>query len=312
MQSKILVGTTDGLHEVDGERRILLGGHEVTSLASGDAGWWAIIDGREIWGTGSDGAWDQVAPALDTRVNCLLATAAGLFVGASEARLFALRGETLEPVRAFDKTEGQESWYTPWRGPPDVRSMSADPAGALYVNVHVGGVPHSADGGVPWKPTIDINSDAFIRSYSTVAQAGSLRLLLADLQSARTPANPGDSKPTNCTGRTFGLSPSPARPSWSAPLPARIQTAQPSTTGRWTGRSRSSGAGMACPSGTPITSTPSAWQRQARSRHSGLMRAPCSSRPMREGTGRWWRRGFHRSGAWPLLDNGSAALVPVS
>ena len=189
MQSKILVGTTDGLHEVDGERRILLGGHEVTSLASGDAGWWAIIYGREIWGTGSDGAWDQVAPALDTRGNCLLATAAGLFVGASEARLFALRGETLEPVRAFDKTEGQESWYTPWRGPPDVRSMSADPAGALYVNVHVGGVPHSADGGVSWKPTIDINSDV----HQVLFDGGSGRVLAASARGLAVSEDAGQS-----------------------------------------------------------------------------------------------------------------------
>jgi hypothetical protein len=29
----------------------------------------------------------------------------------------------------------------------------------LLANVHVGGIPRSADGGVTWQPTIDINSD---------------------------------------------------------------------------------------------------------------------------------------------------------
>ena len=51
MDQKVLVGTTDGLYEVGGGQPIqkAAAGHEVTSLAKGDSGWWAIIDRREVW-----------------------------------------------------------------------------------------------------------------------------------------------------------------------------------------------------------------------------------------------------------------------
>ncbi|HEX2031316.1 MAG TPA: hypothetical protein VHL78_07960, partial [Actinomycetota bacterium] len=49
-------------------------------------------------------------------------------------------------------------WHTPWRGPPDTRSLSAGPDGTLYANVHVGGILRSQDG-ESWTPTIDIDAD---------------------------------------------------------------------------------------------------------------------------------------------------------
>ena len=158
MDQKILVGTTDGLYEVIGDRHDRVIGHEVTSMASGDSGWWAIIDGREVWHAQDTGAWLQVASADTRRANCILPTAAGTFVGMSQAQLFVLRGEALEPVLSFDEVKGREKWYTPWGGPPDVRSMSGGP-GTAYVNVHVGGVVRSTDGGERWEPTIDIDAD---------------------------------------------------------------------------------------------------------------------------------------------------------
>jgi hypothetical protein len=159
MEQTILCGTTDGVHELGDDRSVRLAGHEVTSLARNNSCWEAITDGREVWRSGSDGEWTQVASVESLWANCLLPTASGVFVGTSEARLLALRGDALERVRSFDETHGRETWYTPWGGPPDVRSMSAAPSGAIYANVHVGGVVRSGDGGDSWEPTIDIHSD---------------------------------------------------------------------------------------------------------------------------------------------------------
>src|SRR5262249_4199500 len=45
-------------------------------------------------------------------------------------------------------------------GPPaDVRSISAARDGTVYVNVHVGGVLRSRDGGASWQPLLDIEHD---------------------------------------------------------------------------------------------------------------------------------------------------------
>jgi hypothetical protein len=37
--------------------------------------------------------------------------------------------------------------------------MAADPAGIVYVNVHVGGIVRSTDEGRSWTPTIDVHAD---------------------------------------------------------------------------------------------------------------------------------------------------------
>src|SRR5205814_5238876 len=55
--------------------------------------------------------------------------------------------------------EGREGWYTPWGDPADVRSIAVARDGAIHVNVHVGGVARSRDGGTSWTPTIDIEQD---------------------------------------------------------------------------------------------------------------------------------------------------------
>ena len=63
------------------------------------------------------------------------------------------------PVGGFDMVEGREAWHTPWGGPADVRSMALGDD-AVYVNVHVGGILASPDGGVTWSPTdLDIDTD---------------------------------------------------------------------------------------------------------------------------------------------------------
>jgi hypothetical protein len=64
--------------------------------------------------------------------------------------------------------EGRDRWYAGSAiidgkrvGPPlGIRSMAATCDGAvLLANVHVGGVPRSTDGGLTWRPTIDIACD---------------------------------------------------------------------------------------------------------------------------------------------------------
>ena len=159
MQQALWVGTTEGLHELGEHSRITLAGHEVSSLTGSESGWWAITDGRQVRRREKDGEWKQLTSSRKQELHCMMPTPAGLFVGTSKADLFQLRGRTLQPVRSFADTPGREDWYTPWGGPPDVRSISIDLSGALYVNVHVEGVIRSTDEGKTWESTIDQDSD---------------------------------------------------------------------------------------------------------------------------------------------------------
>ena len=175
MKPTILAGTADGLHELNDHSRIHISGHEVRSLARADSAWWAVIDDKEVWRSDAQGEWTRVAAVETLRANCVLPMPTGTFVGTSEAHVHQLRGEALEPVLPFDETRGHEDWYTPWRGPPDVRSMSAGPSGTVYANVHVGGVVRTKDGGATWEPTIDIHADV----HQVLFDPGSAQVLAA-------------------------------------------------------------------------------------------------------------------------------------
>jgi photosystem II stability/assembly factor-like uncharacterized protein len=158
----ILVATDEGLHLVNGEgaaRVDDLAGREVGALAAGGDGWWALVEGRELWRSADGSRWSMFAQVPKRKATCLAATPAGLLVGTARAHLLRLDADRLVPVPSFEDAEGRKAWYTPWGAPADVRSISAGADGAVYVNVHVGGVLRSADGGATWRPTLDIERD---------------------------------------------------------------------------------------------------------------------------------------------------------
>jgi photosystem II stability/assembly factor-like uncharacterized protein len=154
----ILVGTDDGLHTIGDGAAVAFGGHAVGALARDGGSVWAVVDGREVRG-GPGGLERPAVPAPGPRLNCLAVAGGTVVAGTAEAHLLRLAGGELRRVEPFDQTEGRDGWYTPWGGPPDVRSIAVGADGALWVNVHVGGIPTSADGGRSWRPTIEVDAD---------------------------------------------------------------------------------------------------------------------------------------------------------
>ena len=156
----ILVATRDGLHTFADVREPRAGDHagrSVAALGRARDEFWAIVEASELWHAAGDD-WSHVADLDGLRATCVVGIGADVFVGSSGARLFRLDGQVLEPVVAFDHAEDRETWYTPWGGPPDTRSI-ANWDDDLYVNVHVGGILRTDDGGESWTPTIDIDAD---------------------------------------------------------------------------------------------------------------------------------------------------------
>jgi hypothetical protein len=156
----LLAGTDDGLLEVrEGAPRPLLEG-PVLALAPEDDALWAIMGGSRIMRSPDGESWEPAAELEQYEATCLLPTEEGVLVGSKEAHLFRLRDGALEPVDSFERVAGREGWYTPWGGPPATRSLSRDESGAIYANVHVGGIPKSEDGGESWHPTLEVRADA--------------------------------------------------------------------------------------------------------------------------------------------------------
>jgi hypothetical protein len=158
--ARLLVGTTDGLSSgriplsggdftVEGA-----GGPEITALGNGG---WVLAGGQTLSREGEDGRTAEVR-VEGPPGRCLLAEDDEVLVGTAEARLLHLEEGALRPVEAFDRAPGRDEWYTPWGGPPDVRSLSRAPDGTLYANVHVGGILRRDEDGT-FTPTIDIDAD---------------------------------------------------------------------------------------------------------------------------------------------------------
>lgn len=161
MTWQLLVGTREGLWSLENDQVFPvepLTGKSLTALALDGPRVWALAGGRAIW-EGVDSAWRERAAIEEPEATCLAPTAGGLLIGTEEAHLLRLDGDRLTRVESFDSTDGRDAWYTPWGDPADVRSISVARDGALHVNVHVGGVVRSRDGGRTWTPTVDIEVD---------------------------------------------------------------------------------------------------------------------------------------------------------
>ena len=167
----VLVATWDaGLFVVSGRtRQQELANHSVRGLAAdGYGGALAVVDGRSLCRRAPGGVWSTIVTA-EMNLSCCVAAGDIIYAGADDALVLRVgAAEEMEQLRGFEDVAGRDKWYAGSAvidgkrvGPPlGVRSMTATSDGAvLLANVHVGGIPRSADGGATWQPTIDIDSD---------------------------------------------------------------------------------------------------------------------------------------------------------
>jgi len=161
-ESEIYVATDEGLHVARGAdvtRVDDLAGRQVAALTRDESGWWALVDGRELWRRADGARWTSMVTLARRKATCLGATASELLIGTARAHLLRLERDHAAVVQSFDQADGRKSWYTPWGAPADVRSISASSDGVVYVNVHVGGVLRSTRALEQWTPTLDIEHD---------------------------------------------------------------------------------------------------------------------------------------------------------
>lgn len=151
-----IVGTERGLFELSDTGAPLIDG-SVSHALRQPGELWAIADDRVVRGRDGEG-FEPVATGDGLTLHCLLPTGGGVLVGTSEAHLATLEGDDLVPLASFDAIEGRDEWYTPWGGPPDVRSLSPAPGGGALVNVHVGGIWRSPDL-ARWEQVVETEAD---------------------------------------------------------------------------------------------------------------------------------------------------------
>ena len=136
----------------------------MVSLSNGQAVVSALSDGNLLVLSGDDekriptGIEDPIASLLVIREDPLT-----LLIGTDEgAYVYRLVGEEgpAERVVAFDELECRKDWYTPWGGPPAVRTFAKTQDGFCYADIHVGSIMRSNDEGISWEPvTPELHKD---------------------------------------------------------------------------------------------------------------------------------------------------------
>jgi hypothetical protein len=153
----IHLATAAGLRTLGRGGEDPLGGFDTTTLVAGDAVLWALTRNRRIWRI-AEGEAEPVARVEDAIAWCLLWHADALWVGTDEAGLLRLEAGGLARVAGFDRAPGRETWQQPVARPATTWTLASGGA-RLYVNVHVGGILRSDDGGASFTPTIEIDDD---------------------------------------------------------------------------------------------------------------------------------------------------------
>jgi hypothetical protein len=152
----LLVGTRSGLVDLDDGRRLAHG--SVTALALGPTGWHALLDGRTVVRIEPGATVRTVGELADPDGQSLGVLADGtVVVGRRGARLTAL-GAGVRDLDAFERVPGRSAWKNPAAPTPDSRSIATSGAD-LWLNVHVGGLWHSPDGGASWTGRIEADAD---------------------------------------------------------------------------------------------------------------------------------------------------------
>ena len=165
-----VVFVADDTSEVIQHEEIVQGAEIRCGCAEGDLA--AVAFGNGSIALITDGRVEHLQTGISERIECLDILAdrpLELLIGTEPAHLYRLGAGGAEPLEAFDGLDCQSSWYTPWGGPPTVRSL-ANSGDCLYADIHVGSIMRSMDRGNSWEPvTSELDDD--VHQVATCAAA---------------------------------------------------------------------------------------------------------------------------------------------
>ena len=155
----------------------------IAGEAAVNGGGVVALPNGEVACIGADGA-ERCESGIDDEICCLHLLAEDplvLLIGTEPPHVYRMeRGTPARRIESFARLAVRDDWYTPWGGPPAVRSLAHSGAD-VYADIHVGSIMRSADRGESWKPVTpglhqDVHQVAVCpaapeRVYANTAQA---------------------------------------------------------------------------------------------------------------------------------------------
>ena len=142
--------------EIMGKPELVLDNVDVRRIAETNNKYIIVLaDGSIII---KDGEKDKIMQTgITDRIDCILALEEDpleLLLGCTPPNLYKFtEGKGLaKPVAKFQSLAVRDEWFTPWGGPPAVRSMGMTNDGWIYADIHVGSIMRSSDKGETWEP----------------------------------------------------------------------------------------------------------------------------------------------------------------
>ena len=183
----ILISTQNGIYGWDEASQTLshyaLEGKDIRQAAGRLDGTLVAFDAEgEIWTNSNRGSsWNQIADSpINEEITVLFVHPIDddIYFGTEPPKIYGyncINGhwELVTDLRTLDISE---TWYTPWGGPPAVRSAAPTHGEGLYLNIHVGGVLRTLDRGTTWQPAnsgleLDVHEVATCRNRENALYA---------------------------------------------------------------------------------------------------------------------------------------------
>jgi hypothetical protein len=154
----MLIGTDKNLIDLDRDAT-LVDNVAVTAVATNEDASWALLDAQRVVRVGESDVADLAALPRAEGQSLAPLPDGSVMVGLTGARLVRVSEAGMTAVPSFDDVPGRDEWENPANPTPDTRTMAVDADGRIWVNVHVGGVWRSDDGGATWHGVVEPDAD---------------------------------------------------------------------------------------------------------------------------------------------------------